>query len=91
MSRDDLVRLEGRVLEAIGGGGYKIELENGVAITARLSGKMKRFKIRVIVGDRVTVGVSPYDPSHGLIVHRHKDAKTPMSSGTPTPIIPVSS
>ncbi len=72
MSKEDLIRLEGKVADATGGGNYQILLENGVTITARLSGKMKRFKIRIIVGDKVTVGVSPYDPTHGLITHRQK-------------------
>lgn len=72
MSKDDLIRIEGKVSDASGGGNYTILLDNGHTITARLSGKMKRFKIRIIVGDRVTVGVSPYDPTHGLIVHRQK-------------------
>ena len=72
MSKDDLIRLDGKVSDATGGGNYQVLLENGMNITARLSGKMKRFKIRIIVGDRVTVGVCPYDPSHGLITHRQK-------------------
>lgn len=74
MSRDDLIRLEGKVADATGGGNYVVQLDNGVMVTARLSGKMKKFKIRILVGDRVTVGVSPYDPSHGLITHRQKAA-----------------
>ena len=73
MAKDDLIQLEGKVTDVTGGGNYKIELENGVNITARLCGKMKRFKIRVIVRDKVTVGVSPYDPTHGLITFRHKN------------------
>lgn len=72
MAKDDLIQIDGTVTDVTGGGNYKIALENGVPITARLCGKMKRFKIRVIVGDRVTVGVSPYDPTHGLITFRHK-------------------
>lgn len=72
MSKDDLIKVEGRVTEASGGGQYVVRLENGATVSARLSGNMKRFKIRVLVGDRVTVGVSPYDPTHGLITHRHK-------------------
>ncbi|MBI2981342.1 MAG: translation initiation factor IF-1 [Deltaproteobacteria bacterium] len=72
MSKDDLVRLEGQITDATGGGNYMVTLENGVAVSTKLCGKMKRFKIRVIVGDRVTVGVSPYDPTHGLILHRHR-------------------
>ena len=73
LSRDDLIRLDGKVSDATGGGSYVVLLDNGVTVTARLSGKMKKFKIRVLVGDRVTVSVSPYDPSHGLITHRQKD------------------
>jgi translation initiation factor IF-1 len=72
MSKEDLIRLDGKVSDATGGGNYQILLDNGITVTARLCGKMKRFKIRIIVGDRVTVGLSPYDPTHGLITHRQK-------------------
>jgi translation initiation factor IF-1 len=72
MSREDLIRIEGKVSDTTGGGNYLVLLDNGVTVTARLSGKMKKFKIRIIVGDRVTVGVSPYDLTHGLITHRQK-------------------
>lgn len=72
MAKDDLIRIEGKISETSGGGTYKVLLENGITILARLCGKMKRFNIRVIVGDKVTVGVSPYDSSHGLIMHRQK-------------------
>jgi translation initiation factor IF-1 len=56
MAKDDLAQLEGKIVDAV----------------ARLCGKMRRFNIRVVVGDRVTVGVSPYDPTNGLILYRHK-------------------
>ena len=72
MSKEDLVNFDGKVSNLSGGGIYHVVLDNGADITARLSGKMKKFKIKVVVGDRVTVGLSPYDPSHGLIIHRHK-------------------
>lgn len=72
MAKDDLAKLEGTVTDTRGGGVYIVTLENGVTLSAKLSGNMKRFKIRVLVGDKVTVGVSPYDPTHGLIVLRHK-------------------
>lgn len=72
MAKDDLANLEGSVVETRGGGNFVVRLENGVTVMAKLGGAMRRFKIRVIVGDRVTVGVSPYDPTHGLILYRHK-------------------
>ena len=72
MSKDDLIRLEGKVSEASGGGTFVILLDNGTTVSARLCGKMKKFKINVLVGDHVIVGVSPYDPTHGLILHRQK-------------------
>ncbi|MGE0762655.1 MAG: translation initiation factor IF-1 [Bdellovibrionales bacterium] len=72
MAKDDLAQLEGQVVDAGAGGVYKVKLENSVEIAAKLCGKMRRFNIRVVVGDKVTVGVSPYDPTHGLIMYRHK-------------------
>lgn len=72
MAKDDLVQIEGKITDLRGGGTYAITLDNGVNVSARLCGKMKKFKIRIVVGDRVTVAVSPYDTSHGLIMFRHK-------------------
>ncbi len=73
MSKDDLAQFDGKVVDALAGGIYKVELEtNKVVVSAKLCGKMRRFNIRIVVGDRVSVGVSPYDPSHGLIMYRHK-------------------
>ena len=72
MSKEDLAQVDGKVIDALAGGLYKVQLDNQVAISAKLCGKMRRFNIRVVVGDRVTVGVSPYDPTHGLIMYRHK-------------------
>ncbi|MBX2996573.1 MAG: translation initiation factor IF-1 [Bdellovibrionaceae bacterium] len=72
MAKDDLAQVDGKIVDALAGGLYKVMLENEVQITAKLCGKMRRFNIRVVVGDKVTVGVSPYDPTHGLIMYRHK-------------------
>lgn len=73
MAKEDLAQLDGKVVDALAGGIYKIELDaNKVVINAKLCGKMRRFNIRIVVGDRVSVGVSPYDPTHGLIMYRHK-------------------
>lgn len=72
MAKEDLAQVDGKVVDALAGGIYKVQLDNSVSISAKLCGKMRRFNIRVVVGDRVTVGVSPYDPTHGLIMYRHK-------------------
>jgi translation initiation factor IF-1 len=73
MAKDDLAAVEGKITDHTGGGVYGITLENGTPVKAKLCGKMKKFKIKVVVGDRVTVGLSPYDLAHGLILHRHKN------------------
>lgn len=78
MAREDLIQIDGIISEVLAGGHYEVELENTQKITAKLCGKMRKFYIKVIVGDRVTVGLSPYDPSHGLILFRHK-GKSPAS------------
>jgi translation initiation factor IF-1 len=75
MSKDDLVTLTGKISDMSGGGVYHITLDNGVNVKARLCGKMKKFNIKVVVGDSVDVGISPYDPTHGLITHRHKNIR----------------
>jgi translation initiation factor IF-1 len=72
MAKDDLIQVEGKIMDIKGGGNYSVKLENGIAVNARLCGKMKQFNIRVVVGDKVTVAFSPYDSSHGLIMYRHK-------------------
>lgn len=72
MAKDDLVKADGKVTHISGGGNYSIILDNGIEITGKLCGKMKRFSIKIVVGDRVNVGISPYDTSHGLILLRHK-------------------
>jgi translation initiation factor IF-1 len=75
MSKEDLVKVEGTITAMPGGGIYVVTLTNGRLVTAKLSGKMKQFKIRCLVGDNVTVGISAYDLSNGIILFR---AKIPM-------------
>jgi translation initiation factor IF-1 len=72
MSRDDLTRIEGVVTDVLAGGNFSVLLVNGHTIGAKLSGRLRKFHIKVIQGDRVTVGISPYDVSHGLIMSREK-------------------
>ena len=54
------------------GGNFKIEVQGGHMVLAHLAGRMRRNRIRVVLGDQVTVSVSPYDPSRGLITYRAK-------------------
>jgi len=77
VARDDLIQTTGQVGKILGGGRYQIALDTGQTITAQLSGRMRRFRIRVIPGDRVQVGVSPYDPTHGFITFRLREGEAP--------------
>lgn len=70
MSHKDNLRVDGVVTKVFSGGIFQIECDSGAKILARLSGRMRRFHIRVLLGDKVTVAVSPYEPERGLIVHR---------------------
>ena len=70
MSREDLIQLEGVVKRVLGGGTMQIQCDNNMTVRGVLSGRMKKHRIKVMVGDRVQVGVSPYDTSHGLITYR---------------------
>ena len=70
MSREDHVQLEGEVVLVAAGGNFRVRCENGHEVLAQLAGRMRRNRIRVVLGDHVTVAVSPYDPTRGLIVFR---------------------
>lgn len=72
MAREDLTRVAATVVDVLGGGFFSVKLVSGQIIQAKLSGRMRKFSIRVIQGDRVTVGLSPYDITHGLILEREK-------------------
>lgn len=54
------------------GGLFTVKLDQGMDIQARVGGKMRQHFIRIVLGDRVKVGVSPYDPTHGIITYRTK-------------------
>jgi translation initiation factor IF-1 len=73
MAKEEAIVVEGLVTEVLPGRKYRVQLENGHIVLAYGSGKMAKFKIRVIQGDRVTLALSPYDLSRGRITFRHKD------------------
>ncbi len=72
MARSDLVEMEGKVSEVLVGGNFRVSVDGGHSVLAHLAGRMRRNRIRVVLGDQVTVSVSPYDPSRGLITYRAK-------------------
>lgn len=73
MARDeDKIQVEGTVVEALPGTQFKVRLETGHTVLAYLSGKMRKYYIRILLGDRVRVEMSPYDLTRGRIVYRHK-------------------
>ncbi|MDQ6827914.1 MAG: translation initiation factor IF-1 [Gemmatimonadota bacterium] len=72
MSKQDAIQLEGRVTEILPNATFRVVLDNGHDVLTTLGGNMRRFRIRVLAGDRVTIEVSPYDLTRGRITYRHK-------------------
>lgn len=72
MSKEDVIELEGSVLESLPNATFKVQLENGHIILAHISGKLRMNYIRILPGDKVTVEMSTYDLSRGRITWRGK-------------------
>ena len=72
MSKEDVIELEGKVLEALPNAMFKVELENEHVVLAHISGKMRMHYIKILPGDTVLVQLSPYDLTRGRIVYRKK-------------------
>ena len=72
MSKQDMIEIEGTVVEALPNTMFKVELENGHQILAHISGKLRMNFIRILQGDKVTVEMSPYDLTRGRITWRSK-------------------
>ncbi|SCA62730.1 Translation initiation factor IF-1 [Chlamydiales bacterium SCGC AG-110-P3] len=70
MTKEETIRLDGRVEELLPNMTFQVKLDNGMQVLAHLCGKMRMRNIRVLVGDRVTVEMSPYDLSKARIVYR---------------------
>jgi len=73
MSKEEMIEMDGVITEVMPNQRYRVELENGVTVQAYTCGKMRRFRIRVVLGDRVQLEISPYDLTKGRISFRHKD------------------
>ena len=72
VAKDDVIEVEGTVIEPLPNAMFRVELENGHKVLAHISGKMRMHYIRILPGDRVRVELSPYDLTRGRVVYRYK-------------------
>ena len=71
MLKSNIIEMKGKVIELLPNATFRVELENGHKIIAYTSGKMRKNRIRVLVGDKITVEMTPYDLNKGRVSHRH--------------------
>ncbi len=84
MAKEELVEFDGQITELLPEGRFRVKLENDHEILAYTAGKMKKNRIRSMVGDRVTVEMTPYDMDRGRITYRHKpEGSRPAGPGRP--------
>ncbi|PWF23072.1 translation initiation factor IF-1 [Corticimicrobacter populi] len=81
MAKEELIEFNGTVDEVLPDTRFRVTLDNGVCVSAYASGKMKKHRIRILAGDKVTLEMSPYDLTKGRISFRHKVERT----GAPAP------
>lgn len=72
MSKEDVIEVQGKVVEALPNANFQVELENGHKILAHVSGKLRMNYIKIVPGDKVTIEMSPYDLTKGRITWRSK-------------------
>jgi translation initiation factor IF-1 len=84
MAKEDLIEFEGTVMELLPDSRFRVQLDNGHEALAYTSGKMKKNRIRVLAGDRVTVEMTPYDLTKGRINFRHKEERAAAPARPPT-------
>ena len=80
MAKEELIELDGIVDEVLPDSRYRVKLDNGIEVGAYASGRIRKHRIRILAGDRVTLEMSPYDLTKGRINFRHKDER-----GAPPP------
>lgn len=72
MAKDDVIEVEGKVVETLPNANFRVELENGHRVLAHISGKLRMNYIKILPGDKVTMEMSPYDLTRGRITWRSK-------------------
>jgi translation initiation factor IF-1 len=85
MTKEDLLELEGTILELLPDARFRVKLDNGHETLAYASGRMKKNRIRMLAGDRVTLEMTPYDLTKGRITFRHKDERASTAPVVPRP------
>jgi translation initiation factor IF-1 len=83
MAKEEMLEFEGVVDEVLPDARCRVKLDNGHEVSAYTSGRMKKNRIRILAGDRVTVEMTPYDLTKGRINFRHKDGRPGSGSGEP--------
>ena len=71
MAKQKSIEQEGKIIEALSNAMFRVELDNGHIVTAHISGKMRKFYIKLLPGDKVKLAMSPYDLSKGRITYRY--------------------
>ena len=87
MAKEELIDMQGTVHQVLPDTRFLVTLENGVEVTAYLSGKMRKHRIRILAGDKVTLEMSPYDLTKGRIMFRHLPERRSGPSGPPRPAV----
>ena len=82
MGKEEKIEMEGTVIEALPGTQFRVLLDNDHEVLAYLSGKMRRYYIRILLGDRVKLEVSPYDLTRGRITYRQKKPRLQNTNET---------
>lgn len=72
MAKEDLIEFDGTVMEILPNAMFRVKLDNDHVIIAHTSGRMRKNRIRVLLGDKVTVEMTPYDLTKGRVIKRHK-------------------
>ena len=86
MAKEDTIQMEGVVNEVLPDTRFRVALDNGHVIIAYMAGKMRKHRIRILAGDKVSIELTPYDLSKGRITFRHKDERAPSTAPRRPPV-----
>jgi translation initiation factor IF-1 len=88
MAKEEAIEMEGVVIESLPNTNFKVKLDNDHIVNAHISGRMRKHYIRILLGDRVTVQLTPYDLTKGRIIFRNKDTKdSAPNTSSPEPLV----